>query len=524
MKIESIARDHLKRGLPALVIAFIAIGTAAYGKWGLRNKMLPQYTELLEQAQAEYDTIELADTPAQSLIHSGSTVDICYSRLDGMGATTDPWERLEFYESHVGNLEELASAIGDKPEGPGEETASAIAKFTEKRDRLLERLCNTDSDYKIAANLKVAGQQLDGQFQPAQAQSVLERLVELSSTPELPLEQKAELAKYITQLRFEVAWHRAESTGELPPTQSNLDPLWREIDPSWSNPMLELILASFCAPAEASNMAAKVLSTINEERSLNERFKDAIAAHCVQGNWSQLRELLSQKFAVASREEQFELRFTTARYIGRILYSKLGDSNTQWNSEAAAGLELAFELYPNLPMLNSILWDLGASHAEASEAFSPDLVEAILVSGSKHRFLVLALSNAIRGSTDASLNYLRFATEASEMETSYRLANIAILQSSVGASQNQQSLLDLLLAATRHNESTSGSKVEATNSSSKLQAQLALAAAHLQIALNQLGAAKESIEIARGAIGSTPSVQFAESRLRMLLARPQEKP
>ncbi|MEM8736192.1 MAG: hypothetical protein AAGG44_18320, partial [Planctomycetota bacterium] len=198
------------------------------------------------------------------------------------------------------------------------------------------------------------------------------------------------------------------------------------------------------------------------------------------------------------------------------LYSRLGESDSNWNSNAAEGLDLALELYPNLPQLTTVLWDLGASHAETSEAFTDDFVESILVSSSKHRFLVLAISNAMRDSVDTALNYIRFARDAAEDETYFRLANIAIWQSNVGKPKQQESLLNLLQAV-----SDAEKTVSSDGNLSKPGAQLVIATAHLQIALNQLGQAKASIEAARDVVGSTASLQYAESRLRLSLAGPQ---
>ncbi|MEM8736105.1 MAG: hypothetical protein AAGG44_17885, partial [Planctomycetota bacterium] len=106
MKIPSVAREHITRGVPAIVVALLAIATAAYGKWGLRNQMMPQYSELLAKSRETYNELDVAQAAQETLIHSGSTVDICYSRLDGMGKETNPWERLEFYEAHVANLKQ----------------------------------------------------------------------------------------------------------------------------------------------------------------------------------------------------------------------------------------------------------------------------------------------------------------------------------------------------------------------------------------------------------------------------------
>ncbi|MFK7735260.1 MAG: hypothetical protein AB8B50_04480, partial [Pirellulaceae bacterium] len=92
-------KESLYKGLPALIVAVLAIAVALYGKYGVGGRMPAYYQDQFQVASNQYS--DLPDIDSTDAIHSllglGGTLDICYSRLEIAGVTTDDWQRLTFY-------------------------------------------------------------------------------------------------------------------------------------------------------------------------------------------------------------------------------------------------------------------------------------------------------------------------------------------------------------------------------------------------------------------------------------------
>lgn len=432
-------RDGLYRGAPAILVAIAAVFLAGYGRWVLPSKLPTTYGASLEEYRNEYEAAESKKMPAAKLVELGSAIEICYSRLETLGHEVDEWERMQFLKGHIEKLQQLRSSSthaalsndADKNDPNQErhgqddldEIGQQLSKCTEKYDKLVARLASVDSPNAIPVNLSLASKLLKKGYSAEEGESLIDTLRELRAGAT----ENAELALTLARLEYERAWFDAERAGALPPNQSafaEIQAIMEDLPTKLPEAQrLNAELMVFLQPESARENAAELVATILQEQSLNDNLSTVLLAHATQGQWGEVRSLLSQKFAIATPEEQLALRIETARSTMRLLFSQLPEIDGAWCSSSADGLQITMELNPSCPELNIFVWQAALQQAKVADSLPAELVEAILISNSSQRYLILAVANALKAAPEVAKNYLGFARQQ-DPQAFQRLASL----------------------------------------------------------------------------------------------------
>lgn len=509
--LSKLRRESLRKGVPAFAVALAAFSFAAYGKWILPKQLPQTYEERLTEFQQRYD--ELPKNSEES-IRIGSSIAICYDRLERMGVEIEPWEKLEFYDKHLRRLTDLSlgenqGEVSNDSEDAQEDLEKQIADFQDRQLRLTERLASENSGYGRLANLKIARNLLDGDFSIARADQTISTLDKLlTESPDST--ESADLRLVLDMLRYESAWQKALATSTMPPDFSNLSSQTHDVNLE-SNTVSEVAVSADSmrsATFELRNLerqlilsekpsatASELIDSVESSRTLESRFEEYLLAHACQGDWAKVRGLLGQRFALANKAEQTEMRTRLSSSFLRLFFSPLAKQDSAWVTASPAGLQLAMELNPAATEINSLLWELAIQHAQLDEkrdAITDELVEAILISDSSQRYAILALSNALRDALDPAQNYLDFAVKQ-DPNTIARIGSIALWQASVLPPESEipvERLAELLDDNQDRDQSTYAS----------------LALARIQIRTGELDAASLTLDAIEQKSGETPPI------------------
>lgn len=441
---NTVLRDGLYRGAPAIAVAMVAVLLAGYGRWILPSKLPSTYSTALEEYRSEYDAAQAKQLTPAKLVELGSAIEICYSRLETLGYEIDEWERMQFLKGHIDKLRQLRSSTANEGMsndttrgGPNQDDGSQggpsqdeldelgqqLSKCTEKYDKLVARLASVDSPNAIPVNLSLASKLLEKGYTPDEGESLIGTLQELRARAT----DNVELALALALLQYEKVWFDAERAGALPPSQAafaEVSSILQGVpDELPEAQRLKAELMVFMQPESAREHAADLVATILQEQSLNENLSTVLLAHAIQGQWGEVRSLLSQKFAIASPAEQLKLRMETARSAMRLLFSQLSKVDGAWCSSSADGLQITIELYPSCRELNIFIWQAALQQAKVAESLPAELVEAILISSSSQRYLILAVANALKDAPEVAKNYLGFARQQ-DPQAIQRLASL----------------------------------------------------------------------------------------------------
>ncbi|MCR9296125.1 MAG: hypothetical protein NXI32_25695 [bacterium] len=501
-------KESLYRGLPALAVACIAMLLVGYGKYILAPSLPARYESELESLRSQYNS---GVESTRRLLEIGSSIDLCYSRLESMGVARDAWERFQFTQDYVRQLKERAPTV-ESPED-GDELKVQLSKFVDMQERMLARLSAPESPYAKQANLLAAKQLLSSDYQPVVAQSVrqgLEAVLKENGTDD-------ELRLTLAQLAFEDAWWWAQRSGAFPPEPARLQTVSDYLrDLPLTEPEAAQLHLEWLAQTDAERAqqaAADMLQEIAEGRSLNDWLANAIVAHAIGGDWGNVRSLLSQKFALADPEEQLQLRKSVSKSCLRLLFSKLATDIADWRVQVEQGLRLAIELYPTAFEIHAFDWELARRHAGLESPLPEDLVEAIMISESSQRYLVLAMSNALRQLPNKATPYMQLAKQSDPFTVS-RLANLVLWQNSTAdASGSNDGEPDPaatagVAQATASAEQAANRRAEVARLKPLLEDAVEeddavgwLALGQLQLSAGELAAAKESLKKAEQVLG-----------------------
>ncbi len=421
--------EGIKKGLPAIVAAAFAITLAAYGKWVLPANLPDYYSEMLaEQVSLYEEATEAGSLSGRALLEQGSAVDICYARLEGLGITTEPWQRLEFYHTHLERLKRVNPE--SLPEDVREDFHNMIGKYSDKLDRWLTILAAPESPHARDANLFLARNILQRKTVNVESEAIVSRLAELAALS--PNDSELNSARVI--LENAVFWADTERNGKLPPDRSTLETLYRDMlnldrTPDEFQSQFELLFLtaqSFTEGTQASSSARAIVEQIDADQSLIANFVHYTVAQMVLGDWKAVQSLISQKFSIAEDSEKAELRLSLTKHAARLFYSRLTE-DPQWCTNCPIGLDLAALLNPNDNYLQALIWQLSEQHAGVKQHLPAELLESVLISESPQRYLILAISNALRADYDTASKYVDFGLNGDPQIVS-RIANLVLWQ------------------------------------------------------------------------------------------------
>lgn len=525
-ELENESRENLRRGLPAVIVAVIALGLTAYGTWVLPAKLPARYADYLAEYQDAYAQAaarEPDDASGERLVELAGSIDLCMARLDSFGTEQDLWARAEFYRQHMGRLESLLTELGssgDDEADAGGATADAVDEdspraallnqlrdFREKYSGLVERLSADDSPYARQALLLQAERAVAGRFDAEATGGLIERLDRmLQDEPNDP-----QLLQLMVQLQYEAAWAKAAETGDFPPTSDDLANVLESVDrlPATDamaplRVMLELERSPkkaieiaeqwFSAAESASAAEASVEASVEASDSLEPAgLGGFVTAYATLGKWPELKRFLSGELSEATSTEQRQrIASQTAKSILRPFFSQLPAEQSAWCTDCWQGLDMAGELSPTSPELNALTWKLAMQHAERSSELADGLVEAIIIGQSNQRYLVLAISNAARGYPELANNYVGFAKQRDPQALS-RVGNVILWRTNVGPTE--PTLAEPLA------EACVGWLVAEPNNPI---ARLALAKLELQ--LGRFEAAKQNLQAVEATLGKNATV------------------
>lgn len=461
------------RGLPAIGTAVISTFIALYLAVFLPSRLPAHYEQLLDETLARYEA-EASKLSERELVELGSEVSIAYSRVQSFRDADPTWEEAEFYHRHLSNLAGHKSAAENDKKILDEN----LIAFRGKRDKLLESFSHRDSPFSRSANLLVAEEALTARSQPAN--KLIENLEYLFE--QAPSD--AELGNTLVRVLLHKSWHPRGKDGR--PMASSLNQasevLSRMDQHSISVPTtVRLELLTFADAEAAKKLASAVTST-----SADHSFESVLRAQAILGNWKEAQDWLSQRLAVANKDEELEVRSESADFILQLFLSDLVLTK-EWSVECASGLQLAKMLYPANRLTPAVIWRLARLHADDQAKLA---AESILLSEEPERLLLLAISGSLRGVADSE-RYLKQAI-ASNPGTCTQLGIICVAEPI--EDDEVPALIRLLEPNTSHTP------------------ELHLALAKLFLQLNDLPALKKQLDAVRVELGETPLFKQLDSQ------------
>lgn len=442
-------KSGLYRGLPAIIVAAVAIALIGYGRWILPTRLPDRYARLLEEYRLEYADADKLDDA--QLLRLASSMDICFSRLDAYGKDSGSlWSRVEFLGQHTRTLKQrlLRAEEGALKEA----LEKQLGIFQDKHQKLIENLASDGSPHTQQANVWLVDQMLRNGFSLDQADAMIDRLEGLNAADPNDSYRSA-----LADLYWERVWQVASEQGRLPPPIEELHKVQEQLsamEPADAISPLRMELQLQLAP-QAALSAIQALPPADAEVSIldEDAFRLAVLKLAAEGDWLGLRALLASSFSEVSAEELSSVRTHLTRMILRPFFGALAKVDSGWCEESPKGLQLALELAPTVPEIMAFVWQLACQHAGREVTLSEELLETILTSESSQRYVVLALSNALRGNSAA--NYLSFASSR-DPSAIPRLAHIALWRTSLESQDDDQALLSLLkeMASVEENATT----------------------------------------------------------------------
>ncbi len=401
--------------MPSVVVAVVAVALFGFGYGVLPGRLPTQYQSLLESYQSEYLQAKSLDN--RRLFRLASSIDLCFARLEAMGGVQGEalWQRADFYQSHAKELQaRLEDFVG--PVELREKVETQLAEFQNKHREIVETAAADDSPYFRDANLWLARRLLgSSHYQDDAGKKLRERLSR--SLEQRPADDECRIA--LTELLVEAAWRMKPTEPKL---DVNLPTLRRALEVaqgitdkrSAKRVQLECEILVHLEPQRAIAASQGFVASEAKTGADTERLAPDIFIGCVRGDWRSVQTAVVKELSTGGEGERVQVfRRMWARAIGRLMVSKLSTADGKWCSACPQGLRLALQMDPAAEELSALTWQVAAQHAGAAESLPAVLVESLLIGDvQEFRYLVLAISNAIRQQPEDAKTYLGLAGSA----------------------------------------------------------------------------------------------------------------
>lgn len=402
------------------MVGVLACVLVAYGQWIQPYRLQSQYVSMAEGLEKEYGlAVGRSDREQFEL---GSALDLCYERLNGLGPEeVGLWEKAQFYTEHAADLTQRLKAFEGDVE-LREKLVSQAAGFSAKSAELFVALSDQDSEHFRDANLWLAQRALDGGVNFLEIEQIISKLAECVRLDPEDTQVRMVLARVMVQQ----AWQSSLRELVYVPNQETLREAWKVANE---------------APGESADWLAfqleilvhldvqKALELVDSESTGLQDVHGIQPVDCVRGDWERVEAVAFNQLkslGVEADEERRKLAVRTSRMISRMLLSKLPGADGAWCSRAPRAMKIASQLDPSSVEISSLLWRCAEQHAGLGNSVSPEFIESLLIShDSDLRFLVLALSNALRGLPEDAALYLGMASKSDPMLLE-RLAQLVI--------------------------------------------------------------------------------------------------
>ncbi|MEZ6138412.1 MAG: hypothetical protein R3C53_26315 [Pirellulaceae bacterium] len=389
------------RGLPAALVVVCSLAFVSYATFIQPDRLPPQYTRLLSEFQAKY---EHADD-IQEQFELGSSIDLCFQRLESMGSAVDEWQRAQFYDRHLKKLQAGSHLVTQSPD-LSKQLKQQAAEFLAKRDQLFLEVANTGTSNFREANLWLVEQF----FEETYHEETALRLTKAMQACLLNNDEDSECRIALTRLLIERAWYQGSRLLNLAADPALLAEALTQVNALSDShhserQQLQLQILVQVDVGTAVALANQITQADNDLAMLD-------LAACIRGEWQSVERKL-RTLANTSPSANRQRLSQAAKDIGRLLHSSLPSIDSKWCTRCPEAMRLVQRLDPAAPELSSLIWQAAMQHAGKSDDLSPALVETLLIDQThEFRFLILAISSAIRGDVDVATNYLQIASRS----------------------------------------------------------------------------------------------------------------
>jgi hypothetical protein len=383
---ESEWRTNLFRGLPALVVGFLALLLGAYGRWIQPSRLPAQYRQHLQQRLSDYDSLSGIDnlSAARKARAAAADLSVIYRRLISLNAQAPEllWEHATFQTRHAETLRGYAhNPLTTESTTERETLQEEIDNSLAAAKQALEQLAAGSSPFKAKAVVQLAFdgyQQLLKQPVPGQAlKSARELETAISSPADFTTQELDSAYLLLAQLMLEATWQENPASGlqidsaKLQSAQNYL----QQLTPASATPTNSAWLAtrSLLAAYGDEQVATDLASgTTDSAAQVDTPWQSRLAElqlASISGDWQHVTFLLTERQPVGEAAVINGL----ARTICRLCSSPMASSREEWSRQADVGLQIVSQIAPYLPEFSELLWQAALQQAVKRAAIEREL-------------------------------------------------------------------------------------------------------------------------------------------------------